>query len=313
MKLSPTQPLILEAHRRHALAVAFTPAGDLLLSAGLDSAVRIWSTADWSSAGTLVGPADSITGLQLNRQGTWLLTTDAQRCARLWSLPERRLITTLEGAAGACLLPDGRHAVLRSAEGRLSLCRLPDGAERETLPSPVARLSCSMALLGSHRLLLGCLGALAAVDLDTGALVAEQPAHGGAVLWIGSSPTADRIFTTGVDRHLRVWDSHTLEALGDVPTSGSGPLQGALRPDGGVLALAVEHGVHRVALPTGSTLQRLPVKARAVFGLAYDPRGRWLAAACGDGALRIWEATYESPPRSEADPPGPLTAGRPTP
>src|SRR3954469_7150279 len=73
-------------HAGGATAVAFSPDGATLYSAGYDGKVRIWNVATRSLAGTLTGPAKAIWTLDVSPDGSQLAAAGEDAIVFVWSI-----------------------------------------------------------------------------------------------------------------------------------------------------------------------------------------------------------------------------------
>ena len=56
---------LFEAHSSHVLALLFTRDSRLLVSAGMDNLVRLWSVPGWRLVSTFEGHANSVNSISL--------------------------------------------------------------------------------------------------------------------------------------------------------------------------------------------------------------------------------------------------------
>jgi WD40 repeat protein len=85
-------------------ALAVSPDGACLASAGHDQTVRLWSVPDGAPLATLTGHTRSVRAIAFSPDGAWLASTAADQTVRLWSMAERACATVLRvaGALYAC-------------------------------------------------------------------------------------------------------------------------------------------------------------------------------------------------------------------
>src|SRR5215212_6430115 len=86
---------VIDAHGRHAQAVHFTTDGKLLVSAGQDAMVRLWSTSDFSAAGALAGHKNSVNSLSFTSDEKLLVTGSSDKTVRIWDFSARCSLQTI--------------------------------------------------------------------------------------------------------------------------------------------------------------------------------------------------------------------------
>src|SRR5690242_1595890 len=82
------EPIVIDAHGRHAQAVAFTKDGKCLVSAGQDACIRLWSVPGFQAAGVFEGHGNSVNSLSLSPDGSLLATGSTDGTVRIWSFPQ---------------------------------------------------------------------------------------------------------------------------------------------------------------------------------------------------------------------------------
>ncbi|MDO5064860.1 MAG: hypothetical protein Q4E00_07725 [Actinomyces bowdenii] len=312
-------------HTGPVAAVAWTPDGERLVSAGQDGALRLWDPSRGVQLGLLV-PARgaALSSLALSPDGRRVLVGCSGATVMMgldgaehWRIPE----TDLAGMAVAWS-PDGARVAA-------SHTRDDDGEVASTVVIRDARSGAPLATIAVEdwvrvlawspdgRLLAGGVGDAPHIwDTGTAELRDVLPihAHGaGAVAW---SPGSDRLTTGCLEGSAGLWriGEDGPRRLG---LSTTGCLEAlAWSPDDRLLALVMDSGaVHlldpgsgrlvrtidppELAGPPGST-QSTAQESPAVMGsdstgasaLAWHPGGHLLATGHADGGVRIWQAPH---------------------
>lgn len=80
----------LHGHTAHVFALAFTPDGTRLASAGRDRLIRFWDTTTWDEIAALSGPTSFVWALRFSPDGQYLASSGGDRTYRLWRAKSER-------------------------------------------------------------------------------------------------------------------------------------------------------------------------------------------------------------------------------
>ena len=106
-------------------AVAFSPRGDLVASAGVDGTARLWGAADGREHRVLTAHVREVRSVAFSHDGRFLVTAGNDSTARLWRSSDGREILTVKVRKGAILRavlsPDGKTLVTASQDRTVRL------------------------------------------------------------------------------------------------------------------------------------------------------------------------------------------------
>jgi WD40 repeat protein len=259
------EPLLLKGHTNSLRALAFTPDGKTLATAGVDGDVKVWDlAAGKEQAGFRRNPfviralAVSADGRLLAAAGGDRFVLDAPGAVRILDPGTGQQTARLEGHAGmvmcAAFTSDGKTLATGSTDGTAKLWDAATWKELRSLDHPSERVV---------HVALSADGAILATGCDSGT--------------------------------VRLWDvgAGTEKAkLKGVPgVRGSGVLSLAFSRDGKTLAAGNfrDNSVSVWDVASGEARPKLTGHTRHIVSLAFSPDDQVLASGSIDGTVRLWE------------------------
>ena len=126
--------------------VSFTPDGSHLLSAGADNRIRIWELKSRDQVEmnpiieTRFAHEGAVTGLILNKEGTRMLTVSLDRSAKLWSVPDLKLLsiqdTHSDTASALTLIPGDQEVMMARMDGSVRRVSFKARGEQSETTTP---------------------------------------------------------------------------------------------------------------------------------------------------------------------------------
>lgn len=157
----------LTGHTGAVQSLTFNPAGDRLVSGGVDKTVRAWNVADGAAATQYAGCTEAVSSVKFTADGMKVIAGGADRQIRIWN--------AADGAAGPII---------------------PQPASIRSL-SPSADLT-KIAVAGDD-------GIVRVWDLATGKELETFSGHTGVIHSLAFGADSKTIYTGGADKSFRQW------------------------------------------------------------------------------------------------------------
>jgi WD40 repeat protein/uncharacterized caspase-like protein len=301
----PRPELVIQAgHADKVMAMAFPADGRLILTAAMDSTVRIWSAPDRSLLRVLSDQSVGVTAMAISRDDRWLVTGGGRGAVLVYDRQRDFRPIRLEGGqphrAGirqVAILPDGVHFVSVDANGESdiwNLTRSPLSPRRW-----LKELVCREVACGGREP-----GVVAALCGD-GTIRTFDPAGGGDNAWKLARPSPATIAVSPDGRRLAAGYEDGAVVIHDIKAGSHREYPADARASAvhrlvfspaGALAIGHKDGVRLIAAPGAAA--PLPLLNHPPEDLVFSPGGEYLAACTREiGAVRVWKIAGDGPPK----------------
>ncbi|OAI39250.1 hypothetical protein AYO40_01385 [Planctomycetaceae bacterium SCGC AG-212-D15] len=302
-RLCHTDPLTLRGHTAAVSAIAFSPDGKYLASAGHDRTARIWDSRTGTLVRTLTGHADVVYGLSYSPDGRRIATASWDRTVKVWDVASGRVLFTCRGhtevVSRVAFSPNGRLLASLSSEA-VRLWEASTGEPIRTLGPVGGRNRYGLAISPDSRYVAVTTDdpLVAIWEAATGEEVQVFRNHTSAVKNVAFSPDGQLVASGAGDiarsqpGEVKVWQAASGQEVFSLHGH-TDPIYGvAFSPNGRRLVSASQDHTVKIWDPrTGQETLTIHAHADTVRAVAFSPDGLRLATACVDGAIKLWDAT----------------------
>lgn len=276
--------------------LAFSPDGALLLTAGEDTAVRVWSLEDNTQVAESFEHFSFVKGAAFTENV--IATASWDRSLIFWNLTEDGDLSAQTTVGGfdaviehIAVSPDGSRIAFGVGDGRVRVADAATGAVQYELAVGSLRVTAlAYSPDGANLAAAGGFPATGAAvwDAVTGAQFATI-AHPGMVTALAYAPDGSFLAAAGSDGTITFWRAGEQLAVVRVE---DWVTDIAFSPDGTLLAAARQDGTMTlwdVRDPASPELSVAMVAAdSSINALAFSPDGARMATAAEDGSVRLW-------------------------
>ncbi|MEX2587406.1 MAG: protein kinase [Actinomycetota bacterium] len=280
----------------------FGPGSDVLTLGGPDGALYSWSMSKRQVLE--VGEAmhrDRITQAGRSAGGETLVTLADDRTIQVWTERARPGAVVEIGDVGArprsmAVSPDGRVLAVGTGAGDVVLLgedgdRRPGFGGHSGAVSAVGFAGPSMLITGDEE------GVLRLWNADSGELLSERPAGGGAIRTMAVGGGRSLLVTGDEGGVVGFWDAGSLEPITEAARLGSAITDVAIGGSAPTVAASTRRGEVGLWDGAGRNIgEPLRVIDDTVWGVALHPAAQILAAAGADEVLSLWSLEDSAAP-----------------
>lgn len=295
---------VFEAHGGKVTALAFSPDGTVLLSAGADRRILAWDTATGASVGEYAGHRGEIREVSFGTDGDTFVSASADNTARVWSLGRGGVAAEVRVPGvfieAARLTSDGGRLVTVDgwATNNVRVWELDGGAMVGQFGEPDAQVR-KLAWLDDRRMVTASdMGRVRLWALESGDVLKSYEGATGLVTGLEVFPERGWVVAGMHDGGLYVWDAETggllMERRGEPGHGFAG-----LKDEGRLLTAGISNRVGEWDLAGGGVVRVFEGHTTSVtLGVAFSPDGQWVVSGGAEGSIRLWERSSARPVRT---------------
>ncbi|KAJ3082717.1 hypothetical protein HK102_001496 [Quaeritorhiza haematococci] len=283
-------------HEGSVTAVAFSPDGRYLLTAGDDQMVRVCELETGQEVHALSGHKGMIFGLAVSPDSRYAVSGCGDETAKVWDLQSGKEVWELRGHSNVvfavAFMPDGKQIVTVSLDRLAKLWDVETGKEVLALTDHTMAIDAVAASSDGRTLVTGSWDGTAKVwgDLKVREESVEFQGHKDSIWAIAASPDGKYVVTVALDKVAKVWEVATGKEVWELKGH-TGPVYAvAVSADMRHVVTGSEDQTLRVwDLTTGEQVRCLEGHRKNILTLTISPNGKYIVSGSVDGTAKVWD------------------------
>ena len=289
-------PALMYGHCMGINAVAFSPCGQRIVSAGEDDSIKVWNAASGECLLSVDAHQGMVLSVVVDGSGQRIVSAGWDGSIKLWDAASGKFLLSIGAHQGEVLsvAVDGSGQRIVSA-GRDGLIKLWDAASDKCLLSVDAHegevLSVAVDGSGQQIVSAGKDGLIKLWDAASGECLFSVDAYQGRVWRVAVDGSGQRIVSAGGDGSIKLWNAASGECLLSVDAHESWVWSIAVDESGQRIVSAGRDGSIKLwDAASGQFLLSVDAYQGSVLSVAVDGSGQRIVSAGKDGSIKLWDA-----------------------
>ncbi len=278
----------LTGHNDGVLALAFSPCGKFLATAGEDNTIRLWDNPDGIQIRSIQAHKGDVRCVAFDPDGDVFASASWDKTIKIWQTSDCSTLAEASGHEGPvnCLAfsPDGKLIFSGSDDATIKVFSSPRGALKSTINPEIGDIK---ALAVSSKGLLAAGGSELQFLDASGKMLKDNDNYLYGIKALAFSPDGKTLAAaTGMEKRLEIWNAETLEEAGSIKDPDWINCV-AFTPDGkriitGGSAVKIWDPV------SGACLKTLEGHTDEIYAVAVSPDSKYIASASNDKTVKLW-------------------------
>ena len=288
--------LVLKGHDGIVTSVAYSPAGDRIVSGSTDNSIKIWNALSGELINTLNGHDGSVWSVAFSPAGDRIVSGSTDNSIKIWNALSGELINTLNGHDGSvysiAYSPAGDRIVSGSADNSIKIWNALSGELINTLNRHTNSVRSIAYSPAGDRIVSGSFdNSIKIWNAQSGELINTLNGHTNSVYSIAYSPAGDRIVSGSADNSIKIWNALSGELINTLNGHDGSVRSIAYSPAGDrIVSGSLDNSIKIWNALSGELINTLNGHDGSVWSIAYSPAGDRIVSGSVDNSIKIWNA-----------------------